>query len=73
MMLFGKKKEVELKIGGMHCEKCVARVTDALAALGCKADVSLADGLAKVKCPASLPVDKLIGAVSALGYTATAK
>ncbi|MBQ3900661.1 MAG: cation transporter [Clostridia bacterium] len=72
-MLFGKKKDVELKIDGMHCEKCVARVTDALKALGCKADVSLAEGLAKVKCPAKIPVDKLIEAVSALGFTASAK
>ncbi|MBR3990856.1 MAG: cation transporter [Clostridia bacterium] len=72
-MLFGKKKDVDLRIDGMHCEKCVARVTDALKALGCKADVSLAEGLAKVKCPAKIPVDKLIEAVSALGYTATVK
>ena len=72
-MLFGKKKEVELKIDGMHCEKCVARVTEALKSLGCKADVSLSEGLAKVKCPEKLSVDKLIEAVSALGFTATVK
>lgn len=72
-MLFGKKKDVELKIDGMHCEKCVARVTDALKALGCKADVSLAEGLAKVKCPEKISVDKLVEAVSALGFTATVK
>ena len=33
-MLFGAKKTVNLKIEGMHCEHCVARVVNALKTLG---------------------------------------
>ena len=30
MSLFSKKQTTNLSVGGMHCEKCVARVTEAL-------------------------------------------
>ena len=30
MSLFSKKETVKLSVKGMHCEKCVARVTEAL-------------------------------------------
>ncbi len=69
--MFGKKKEIELKIDGMHCDRCVARVKDALEALGCRATVSLGEGMAKVKAPEAVSSEKIVEAVSALGFTAT--
>ena len=69
--MFGKKNEIEIKIDGMHCERCAARVKDALEGLGCRASVSLGDGKAKVKAPAAVTAEKIVETVNALGYTAT--
>ena len=70
--MFGKKKEIELKIEGMHCERCAARVKDAIEALGCRASVSLESGIAKVRIPDSVSPEKVAETVTASGYTATA-
>ena len=67
--MFGKKKEIEVKIDGMRCEHCVGRVTGALEALGCRADVSLADGKAKIKYPETVSVEAILDAIRAVGFT----
>lgn len=71
--MFGKKKETVLRIDGMHCERCAARVRDALEAKGFHASVSLADGEAKVKHPDSVSPDAVAAVVNALGYSAAVK
>ncbi len=67
--MFGKKKEIEVKIDGMHCEHCTARVTGVLEALGCRAHVSLADGKAKIKCPESVSTEAILDAIRSAGFT----
>lgn len=69
--MFGKKNEIEVKIGGMHCEHCVGRVTGALEALGCRAKVSLADGCAKIRYPESVTVDAILEAIRSAGFNAS--
>ncbi len=68
-MLFGKKKNLTLKIGGMHCIKCVAKVEAALKTLGVKADIDLKLGRAAVTCPEKLDPAELKKAVEALGFS----
>ena len=68
-MLFGKKKKLTLKIGGMHCVKCVAKVEAALKALGAKADIDLKLGRAAITCPEKLDTAELKKAVEALGFS----
>ncbi len=68
-MLFGKKKTATLKIGGMHCEKCAAKVTSALKELGVKADVDLKLGRASISYPEKVEMTAIVGAVTALGFT----
>ena len=70
-MLFAKKKKVNLKIEGMHCEKCVAKVADAIKKLCGKADIDLKLGRAAVTCPAALEDGALKAAVEALGFKCT--
>ena len=70
-MLFAKKKKVNLKIEGMHCEKCVAKVADAVKKLGGKTDIDLKLGRAAVTCPAALEDGALKAAVEALGFKCT--
>ena len=67
-MIFGKKKQVNLKISGMHCEHCVAKVTKAIKALGGNAAVDLKLGRAVVTCPESLDAKLICEAVSKLGF-----
>ena len=69
MSLFEKKKKLNLKIGGMHCEKCVAKVAAAVKALGGSADVDLKLGRAAVTVPEKLDEARLIEAVKALGFS----
>ncbi len=68
-MLFDKKKKAVLKIGGMHCEKCAGKVTNALKAIGVNADVDLKLGRANVMYPEKVGIGKMIEAVTALGFT----
>ncbi|MBR5252565.1 MAG: heavy-metal-associated domain-containing protein [Clostridia bacterium] len=67
-MLFGKKKKVNLKIEGMHCEKCVAKVAECIKKLGGKAEIDQKLGRAVVTCPAALEEGALKAAVEALGF-----
>ena len=67
-MLFAKKKKVNFKIEGMHCEKCVAKVADAIKKLGGKAEIDLKLGRAAVTCPEKLDAAAIVAAVEALGF-----
>lgn len=64
---------VELKIEGMSCEHCVARVEKALAAVDgvTGAEVRLDPGSATIGGE-NIDMDDLIEAVDRVGYTATA-
>ena len=70
-MLFGKKKKVNFKIEGMHCEKCVAKVVEAIKKLGGKADIDLKLGRATVTCPEKLDAAAIVAAVEARGFKCT--
>jgi len=61
-----------LRIEGMTCDHCAQSVTNALNALpGVEADVSLADGLARVGTPATVSAERLLQAVESKGFGAS--
>jgi len=65
------RREVGLSIGGMTCAACAARVEKKLNAVGeVSATVNFATGRAVVTAPESVPVQRLIDAVTAAGYQA---
>lgn len=74
MSLFSKKETVELEVTGMHCEKCVARVTEALEGVEgvTSADVRLEDNAATVEGH-GMSADALVAAVEAIDFGATVK
>ena len=63
-------REVTLHIDGMHCQKCVARITDALTALDgvISADVSLDTALALITLSKDIPTDLLLATITDLGF-----
>src|SRR5262245_61288749 len=63
---------VDLKISGMHCAACVARVEGALAAVpGVEtATVNLATERARVRLAGPVPDERLAAAVREIGYGA---
>lgn len=71
MSLFSAKETIELSVKGMHCPKCVARVTNALE----EADgvtgvqVSLDDENAIVE-GRGMDADALVAVVNELGFAA---
>jgi Cu+-exporting ATPase len=68
-----ERTTLRLAIGGMHCAGCAASVERGLNTLdGVSASVNLLTEQATVKCPAGLPVERLIGAVEGAGYSAEA-
>ena len=71
-MLFDIKPEIRIRVEGMHCPKCVARVKDALEAVDgvLKAEVSLEEGSAVVSGNAD--VQALVSAVESIGFGASA-
>jgi len=63
--------ELELRIAGMTCEHCAKTVAGALEGLsGVEADVSYAEGIARVHASQELPVERLLDAVREKGYGA---
>ena len=72
MSLFSKKETVKLDVTGMHCEKCVARVTEALEGVEgvTGAQVSLADNAAKVEGH-GFSTEALIAAIEAIDFGAS--
>ena len=71
MSLFSAKETITLSVKGMHCPKCVARVTDALEdADGVTGvEVSLENENAVVE-GRGMDADNLIAVVNDLGFTA---
>ena len=71
MSLFSKKETVKLDVEGMHCEKCVARVTEALEGADgvTAATVTLEDNAAIVEGH-GFDTDELIAAVQNAGFEA---
>ena len=72
MSLFSKKETVKLDIQGMHCEKCVARVKEALEGVEgvTGVEVSLEDNAATVE-GRGFATDELISAVVAIDFGAS--
>ena len=72
MSLFSKKETVTLDVHGMHCEKCVARVKDALEGVEgvTGATVSLADEKAVVEGH-GFAAEALVAAVEEAGFQAS--
>ena len=67
--MFGKINYT-MKIDGMSCAHCSAKVKIALESLkGVSANISLEEKLARIKCPASTNAETLSKAVSDLGFT----
>lgn len=73
-MTASAEKTVVLKVGGMTCGHCVARVQKALdAAPGVDAaKVDLESGTAEIRFAAGTDTATLIGVVEAAGYSAQA-
>lgn len=73
MSLFSKKETVKLDVQGMHCPKCVARVTEALEGVEgvTGAQVSLEENAAVVEGH-GYDVAALIAAVKEVGFEASA-
>lgn len=64
---------VELRVGGMTCASCAARVEKKLNRLdGVTATVNYATGTARVRHPASVSMADLVRTVESIGYTASA-
>lgn len=72
MSLFSKKESVNLNVEGMHCEKCVARVSEALEGVDgvTGAQVSLEDNAATVEGH-GFETAALVAAVEAAGFKAS--
>ena len=67
--MFGKI-QYTMKIDGMSCAHCSARVKTALESLrGISAQISLEEKTARVKCPMSTDAQTLVAAVTDAGYT----
>ena len=71
MSLFGNAQEIQLKVEGMHCLKCVARVKEALENVDgvASAEVVLEPGSATVTGTAD--ADALIAAIEAIEFKAS--
>lgn len=71
-MLFGKSEKITLKVGGMSCKHCAARVEAALKTVDGvkKVDITLEKAEVAVTCRANaVKRDALKRAVTAAGYT----
>jgi Cu+-exporting ATPase len=67
----GSGREVRLRIDGMHCASCAARVERCLNRVeGVSASVNYLTEQATVNCPPDVEVERLVGAVESAGYTA---
>ncbi len=68
-MFFSKKKKVNVKLGGLHCANCVAKVEKAIASLGGKAEIDLKIGRGVITCSEKLNESKIKSEIEALGFT----
>ena len=71
MSLFSKKETVNLSVKGMHCPKCVARVTEALEAIDGVTDVEVnLEGESAVVEGRGMDAEAMVAAIDALGFEA---
>ena len=72
MSLFSKKETVNLNVEGMHCPKCVARVTEALEGVEgvTNVQVSLEDNAATVEGH-GIDAQALVAAIEAIDFGAS--
>ena len=72
MSLFSKKETVNLDVQGMHCPKCVARVTEALEGVEgvTSVEVSLEENAATVEGH-GFEADALVAAIEEVGFGAS--
>ena len=72
MRLLSKKETVKLNVTGMHCEKCVARVKEALENVEgvTSAEVSLEENAATVEGH-GFASDALVDAIVEVGFEAS--
>ena len=67
----GEPRDIDLRVGGMTCAACAARVEKKLNRLaGVTATVNFATETARVRYPATLTVADLVRTVETTGYTA---
>lgn len=64
-------REVTLRIGNMHCDGCVRRVSQALGNLKGVQVGEVRVGAARVQAPEDLPDEALVGALDKMGYPVT--
>jgi P-type Cu+ transporter len=68
----GTERELRLRIDGMHCASCAARVERGLNRVdGVSASVNLLTELATVRCPPGVAVEQLVEAIESAGYGAS--
>src|SRR5262245_51945849 len=67
----GTGREIRLRIDGMHCASCAARVERGLNRVdGVSASVNYLTEQATVHCPPDVEVERLVDAVESAGYAA---
>ena len=69
-MLF-KKFELSLAVDGMHCMKCVARITEALKKINSvkKVNIDLNEKSVKVISSSELDASLVVNTIEALGFS----
>jgi copper chaperone len=65
-------REVTLRIGNMHCDACVRRVSQALGNVKGVQVGEVRVGAARVQAPEEIPDETLVGALEKVGYPVTA-
>ena len=68
MFDFLKKATYNVKLDGLHCEKCIEKVQNALKSLGGKLDFDLKLGEGKITIPENIDFDTIKKAIEALGF-----
>ena len=61
-------REVTLRIGNMHCDACVRRVSQALGNVKGVQVGEVRVGAARVQAPDEMPDETLVGALEKVGY-----
>lgn len=65
-------RAVTLRIGNMHCDACVRRVSQTLGNLRGVQVGEVRLGAARVQAPDEMPDEMLVGALEKMGYPVTA-
>jgi copper chaperone CopZ len=65
-------RKLTLRIGNMHCDGCVRRVSQTLGSLKGVQVGEVRVGEARVQAPDEMPDETLVGALEKMGYPVTA-